>query len=85
MGDRIKMQKILAGWNSNSDVTDENPWGNELACKSPEQIAEKQDGGDITTAEKSLVNQKKLTILGHSNIEVRSLGSEGDSPLLCVV
>ena len=43
MSDRIKMQKILASWNSNSDVIDENSWGNDLAFKSPDQMAEIRD------------------------------------------
>lgn len=39
---RIKLQNILAAWNSNSDVTNENSWGNNLECKSPDQKAEVQ-------------------------------------------
>ena len=67
MSDSIKMQKILASWNSNSDVIDENSWGNDLAFKSPGQMAEIRDEGDVSRAEKSHVNKKKAHILDHSN------------------
>lgn len=67
MRDRIKMQKILASWNSNSDVIDENSWGDDLTFKSPDHMAEIQDEGDVSRAEKSHVNQKKAHILDHSN------------------
>lgn len=50
MCDRIKMQKILASWNSNSDVIDENSWGDDLAFKSPDHKAEIQDEGDVSRA-----------------------------------
>ena len=56
------MQKILASWNSNSDVIDENSWGNDLAFKSPGQMAEIRDEGDVSRAEKSHVNKKKKLI-----------------------
>ena len=57
------MQKILASWNSNSDVIDENSWGDDLAFKSPDHMAEIQDEGDVSRAEKSHVNQKKSSYL----------------------
>ena len=63
MSDSIKMQKILASWNSNSDVIDENSWGNDLAFKSPGQMAEIRDEGDVSRAEKSHVNKKKSSYL----------------------
>ena len=55
MSDSIKMQKILASWNSNADVIDENSWGNDLAFKSPGQMAEIRDEVDVSRAEKSHV------------------------------